>query len=228
MIVVVGLAFEARIAALSGLRVICRGDGQNFTPTLQQAVDQGCHGLISFGVAGGLNSEMRPGTCVVGSAVVTENVKLLTDGALSGKLLQMIPGAVFGVVAGAENPVATPAAKRALHLDSGAVAVDTESHLIADAAAAYGLPMAIIRVICDPFDRALPEMALQAIRGDGSINALTILRSILLQPNKIPELLKIAFDARAARATLVVCGRLLGSDLGFSGSGLPLKQALPR
>jgi hopanoid-associated phosphorylase len=221
MIVVVGLAFEARIAALSGLRVICRGDGQNFAPALQQIIDHDCRGLISFGVAGGLQGEMRPGMCVVGSAVVTEKAKLSTDGIWSGKLLQMIPGAVSGILAGADGPVATPAAKRALHLDSGAIAVDTESHVVAATAAAYGLPMAAIRVICDPVDRALPDVALQAVRNDGSVDVFTLLRSIAMRPNKIPDLLKIALDARAAHATLVACGRLLGSDLGFSGSGLP-------
>jgi nucleoside phosphorylase len=40
--------------------------------------------------------------------------------------------------------------KRALHMSTGALAVDNESHVVASAAAARGLPMAAVRVIVDP------------------------------------------------------------------------------
>ena len=42
MIVVVGMAFEARIAAGLGARVICSGDGRNLAPTLARAMAAGC------------------------------------------------------------------------------------------------------------------------------------------------------------------------------------------
>jgi purine nucleoside phosphorylase len=73
MIVVVGMAFEARIAAGLGARVICSGDGRNLAPTLARAMAAGCGGLISFGVAGGLAPELKPGTCVIGSRIFDEN-----------------------------------------------------------------------------------------------------------------------------------------------------------
>ena len=79
MIVVVGLAFEARIAAASGLQVICAGDGRNLRSTLHEAITVGCRGLISFGVAGGLAPGLAPGTCIVGSGVVSADGWLPTD-----------------------------------------------------------------------------------------------------------------------------------------------------
>ena len=54
MIVVVGMAFEARIAAGLGVPVVCGGDGKNLAASLARAMAAGCGGLISFGVAGGL------------------------------------------------------------------------------------------------------------------------------------------------------------------------------
>ncbi len=68
MIVVVGMAFEARIAAGLGVPVICGGDGRNLATTLARAMAAGCGGLISFGVAGGLAPDLKPGTCVIGSS----------------------------------------------------------------------------------------------------------------------------------------------------------------
>lgn len=203
MIVVVGLAFEARIAAGSGLPIICSGDGQNLTPDLKRAIAGGCKGLVSFGVAGGLDPRLKPGTCVVGSAIVTGDVRHQTDLTWSQTLLEAMPGAVHGMLAGVDGPVCTPAGKRALNRETGALAVDTESHMVARAAASHGLPMAAIRVVADPAHRALPELALAAVRADGTTDVLAVLRSVMRRPHQLPALLRTALDARAARATLL-------------------------
>ena len=216
MIVVVGLAFEARIAAQSGLPVICAGDGRRLTATLAEAIDRGCEGLISFGVAGGLKADLPPGTCIVGSDIVADGRCYSTDRHHSQKLLERLPGALSGVLAGVAAPVTTADAKRALHAATGALAVDMESHTVADAAAQYGLPMAAVRVICDPAARGLPDMAFRSVRADGTTNIATLLQAIVRQPNHIPAMLRVALDARAARATLARCGRLLGPGLGLA------------
>ncbi|MEJ2378905.1 MAG: phosphorylase [Pseudolabrys sp.] len=221
MIVVVGLAFEARIAAASGVQVICGGDGRNLRPSLHEAIAPGCKGLISFGVAGGLAPDLEPGTCIVGSGVVSADGRLATDRVWSQALLRAMPDAVPGVLAGAPAPVATPAEKGALHRETGALAVDTESHVVAGAAAHHGLPMAAIRVVCDPATRSLPELALRAIRPDGSTDIAALLGALLRRPDQVAGLLQIALDARCARATLLQCCRLLGPDLGLAGAGQP-------
>ncbi len=110
---------------------------------------------------------------------------------------------MHGVLAGAEGPVCTPADKRALNRETGALAVDTESHVVAHAAAGHGLPMAAIRVIADPAHRSLPHAALTAVRADGTTDLLAVLRSVMRRPYQLPALLLTALDARAARATLL-------------------------
>ena len=54
MIVVVGMAFEARIAAGPGSRSFAVATGGISRARLTRAMAAGCGGLISFGVAGGL------------------------------------------------------------------------------------------------------------------------------------------------------------------------------
>ncbi len=217
MIVIVGLAFEARIAADSGLPIICSGDGRNLTLDLKRAIATGCTGLISFGVAGGLDPKLKPGTCVVGSAIVAGDVRHETDRQWSQKLLEAMPGAVHGVLAGADGPVCTPADKRTLNRETGALAVDTESHVVAHAAASHGLPMAAIRVIADPVHRGLPDVALTAIRADGTTDLRVVLRSLMRRPHQLPALLRTALDARAARATLLRGRCLLAPMPGLAG-----------
>src|SRR5262249_6804794 len=76
MIVVVGLEFEARIAIGPGTRVICGGDGRNLAADLTRAITADCGRLLSFGVAGGLAPELRPGDCVVGTSVLSDQGRI--------------------------------------------------------------------------------------------------------------------------------------------------------
>ncbi len=218
MIVVVGLAFEARIAEGPGLRVICSGDGRNLAAALSRAIGEGYRGLISFGVAGGLHPDMHPGVCVVGSAVLSGTTRIATHRDWSQRLLQIIPEAVHGTIVGVPAPIAHPEAKRALHARTGAVAVDMESHIVAAAAQAHGLPMAAIRVITDPAMRALPQAAVAAMRPNGTTDIAAMIRSVMNRPRELPALLRTALDARAARATLLRGRQLLGPGLGLADS----------
>ncbi len=216
MIIVVGLAFEARIAAGPGVHVICSGDGRNLAAKLAAAIAdarqhvRGCPGIISFGVAGGLAPDLRPGTCVVGSAVLSGTDKMPISAEWSRKLLQAIPDAVPGMLLGVTAPVAHPDEKRALYLKTGAIAVDMESHIVAAVGLAHDLPVAAIRVITDPAKRALPASAVAAMRPNGTTNIGAMLRSVLKSPRELPALFQTALDARAARATLVRGRNLLG------------------
>jgi hopanoid-associated phosphorylase len=217
MIVVVGLAFEARIAAGPGVRVICSGDGRNLANSLATALRSasGCGGLVSFGVAGGLHPDLRPGDCIVASAVLCGANRLPTDRRWSRNLIRTVPGAMLGVLAGAAAPVATPEAKRLLHQRTGAFAVDMESHIVASVAAKHAIPMAAIRVITDPAMRALPKSAIGAMRADGTTDIPAMLHLLVRNPWELPRMLRTAFDARAARATLRRGRRLLGPSLGL-------------
>ncbi len=216
MIIVVGLAFEARIAAGPGVHVICSGDGRNLAAKLTAAIAEartlvrGCPGIISFGVAGGLAPHLRPGTCVVGSAVISGSSRMPISREWSEKLLQTIPDSVSGALLGVPAPVAHPDEKRSLYLKTGAIAVDMESHIVAAVGLAHEVPVAAIRVITDPAKRSLPVSAVAAMRPNGTTNIGAMLRSVLSRPRDLPALLQTALDARAARATLVRGRHLLG------------------
>ncbi len=219
MIVVVGLAFEARIAAGPGIEVICGGKGRDLAGLLTRAIRHGCRGLISFGVAGGLDPDLGPGACVVASAILSGRTRLQTDHQWSQNLLSTIPGATHGMLMGVAEPVATPEAKRALHERTGAVAVDMESHIVAQVGLTHGVPVAAIRVVTDPAVRALPACALAAMRADGTTDIPAMLRSVLQRPGDLPALFRTALDARAARATLLRGRQLLGPRLGLPNFG---------
>jgi adenosylhomocysteine nucleosidase len=218
MIAVVGMAFEARIAARLGVPVVCGGDGRHLERSLARAMAAGCKGLISFGVAGGLAPGLKPGTCIIGSSVIDDGEERPTDARWSHRLRRIIPDTVYGPLLGVHRPIALADDKCALHEKTGALGVDMESHKVARAAARHGVPLAVIRVVVDPVERTIPRSALAATRPDGTIDPLAVARSLMRYPRDLIGLVRMSFDARAARATLVQGSALLGPGLGLLDS----------
>jgi adenosylhomocysteine nucleosidase len=215
VIAVTGLAFEARIAAGEGVTVIHGRDEQRMIADLERAVVSGASGIISFGTAGGLAPHLAPGDWIVAEAIIMGAQRRAADPAWSAQLLQSLPDATHAPIASVDVPVAGASAKQALHNRTGAAAADMESHIAARVAVAHGLPFVACRVIIDPAHRTLPPAALIAMRPDGGVNVAALLRSLAGRPDQLPALLRLAFDARAARAALFRGRRLLGAGLGF-------------
>jgi nucleoside phosphorylase len=97
---------------------------------LDSAIKSGASGIISFGVAGGLSPDLVAGDWIIGSAIRTERDIFATDRVWAQRLLEALPGAVHADVVGVDAPVAGTLEKRRLHAETGAVAVDMESHMV--------------------------------------------------------------------------------------------------
>jgi adenosylhomocysteine nucleosidase len=218
VIALVGLAFEARIAAGQGVLVVCRRSGCEASGSLRRALQGGCRSIISFGVAGGLAPDLRAGDVVVASAVRDSRTVRATDPIWSRRLLAAVPDMRHGPVIGVNSAVLDPEAKRELHAGTGAVAVDMESHLVAQAADAHNLAFAAVRVVVDPVHRTVPEAALMAMDPWGNTEVNRALREIMARPSQLAAFIRIAFDAYAARSALLRVRRIIGPEFGFSGS----------
>jgi hypothetical protein len=122
---------------------------------------------------------------------------------------------VHADIVGTDAPVADPWDKQLLHAQTGAAAVDTESHIAAEVAAAHQLPFVACRAIIDAADRRLPPAALVGLRADGTADVGAVFGSVLQQPSQLPTLVRTALDAWIARAALYRGRRMLGAGLGF-------------
>lgn len=211
----VGLAFEARIAQRNDGVVTCVGRGAVLADRLAAAAGPGCRGIISFGIAGGLDPRFRPGTVVVASAIVHEAGSWWTDGAWSAHILARLGSAVYAPVLGADLPLLSAAEKAAWFQRTGAAAVDMESHIAAAIAANEGLPFATLRIIADPADRAVPGSALAGMRLDGSTDAVAVFRALSRSPSETVSLIRLARDTWDARRRLVDARRHLGPGFGL-------------
>lgn len=219
VIAFVGLAFEAKIAAASGVQVVCRTAGSELEAIADSAVRQGYRGMISFGVAGGLASQLRAGDWIVASSIREEHTVRQTDAVWSRKLLGMIDGAIHAPIVGVDSPIAEPAKKRELYRATGAAAVDMESHVVARVAAKHKLAFAALRVVVDPAHRAVPPAALIDMRPDGRPNVSAMLREVMTRPSQLSPLARIAVDAFTARAAMNRVRRDLGPHFGLMDQG---------
>jgi adenosylhomocysteine nucleosidase len=214
VIALVGMDFEARIAAGPGVLVICRNMENGVANSLALAIKRGYRSLISFGVAGGLAPHLRPGDWIVASSIIDAQRKCPTDQVWSKKLLEIIPGAGYAPIAGVDAAITAPGAKRRMHEETGAAVVDMESHHVARLAPAHGLSFAAVRVVIDPAHRAVPEAALAGMLPSGGTSVTAVIRKLIARPSQLSALLRIAIDAYAARSALLRVRRLLGPGFG--------------
>jgi adenosylhomocysteine nucleosidase len=220
------LAFESRIAAGDGVRVFCASERHGLLTRIEAAVAGSCCGIVSFGVAGGLDPALRPGDQIIASSVVTDQGRYHTDEAWARALLAALPGSVHGDISGADVPVADPSGKRALRRAHRTVAVDTESHITAAVAARRDIPFAAVRVVLDPAHRCLPPAALVPLRPNGSADVRAVLGSVRKAPAQVPDLLRIVADVSLAWSTLARGRRRLGHALAFPRAIVPPREEI--
>jgi adenosylhomocysteine nucleosidase len=196
--IVTGLTAEARIGRPLGVPRAGGGTPDGAAHAAEALIAEGATALISFGLAGGLNAALPPGTLIIPAEVATATGSYATDPALTGSL----GGPVHTLYAGAVIAVSA-AEKAALYATTGADAIDLESGAVAAVAAAHGVPFSVLRAICDPADSTLPRAAIIALDARGAIAWARVAASVLGHPGQVPVLWRLARDAARARAALV-------------------------
>ena len=205
MLCTTGLAAEAKIARRAGFSaVVGAGDRRRTVKVVEEAASA-VECLVSFGIAGALKPGLRAGDIILSTEVVDEDKRWLTSDGLRPRLAELAAeiGAIEGPVLGAQMAVATKADKRRAWKETGAIAVDLESAVVARAAAALGIPFVVLRAIADPAARELPPAALVPLADDGTPAIAQVLASVLARPRQLPTLLTVAREARQALQALI-------------------------
>lgn len=223
VLVVTGLTREADCVGGYGVETLCSGANASFLrAALHEKARYEYSGVVSFGLAGGLCPTLRPGDAIVGTHVIGSAGSIETHFAFNEHLHAGFRGAGVraqkGGIAGVDAPATTVASKSELRETLSAIAVDMESHIAGAFAHSLGLPFAIVRVACDPAERPLPPLAVNAIRPGGEVDLPLVLRELSREPRQIAHLMRLGADFSAAFSTLRRCGRLLGPLFGLMGA----------
>ena len=195
--VVTGLAAEARVAQPLGLVRAGGGVPEGALAAAEWLVEQGVVGLVSFGLAGGLDPGLAARRHRGGGMRARWNSTYATAHELSARL-----GSCRGTLLAGRAVVATAIEKAKLFAETGAAAIDLESGPVARVAARHAIPFAALRAICDPAGRDLPPASLAALDRHGGIAILAVLASIARHPRQLPSLVALGRDALIAHAAL--------------------------
>ena len=182
---------------------------------------RGARALVSFGVAGGLDEEVRAGELILPEHVIDiAGEEHAVDAAWRNALARRV-GAAHDAMAWhggrlleSERVVADPGAKRALCTAHIALAVDMESGTLGRIAREAAVPWIVVRAISDDCTRPLPPAALCVDR-DGRLQKRRFLRALLRDPWQLPTLFALRSDFHAAQRTLRTVWSVAGPDLAF-------------
>ncbi|TNC12109.1 phosphorylase [Methylobacterium terricola] len=229
VLAVTGLAREARLADGPGVAAVgAGGDPERLRDLLRARRSPGCRAVMSLGIAGGLDPALVPGDVVVATGVSAGGMRHPAHAEVVAALRHRLAGVparvVLADVVGVEAAVLSPQAKAQLRAETGAAAVDMESHVAAAFAEAHGLPFCAVRVVCDPADRALPAAIAKAIKPDGEPDILAVLAALARRSASVGGLVRLARDSSAAFASLGRCRALLGVGLGVPDLGQLLRD----
>jgi len=212
---ITGMAAEARLLRRYGIRADCSGGHpERAEAVARDAVAAGARGLLSFGVAGGLDPALVPGQVVVARRVIAGGGGYDADVAWTRWALATLPWATSGLVAGAAHMVMTAAAKQELRAHTGAEVVDMESHRAAAVAAGAGVPLLIVRAVADPADQGLPGAAQVALRPDGTMAVGAAVCALARAPGEVGLALRSAVVTRQALQALARCAPILAAGAG--------------
>ena len=189
-----------------GLQLWCEavaGEPRRAAEVARAMVAEGAGALMSFGIAGGLDPSLGPGLIVIADKVVDlEGRSFPCHGPWVDALLRLDGGFDSGAILGSDQPILTPQHKQHLFRRSQALAVDMESHAVAEVALDAGLPFLAIRAIGDPAARAVPAAALAGLGPEGNTRAMPVIWNLMKRPADIVSIWRLAADTSKALKAL--------------------------
>jgi len=148
-------------------------------------VERGATALVSWGVAGGLDPGLRPGTVILPDTVIgADGQRWGVDLEWRDRLLERVGERIATSTLPlyhATSVITTADGKRAIFERFGAGAADMESVAVARVAMANDLPWIAVRVVIDAADQDLPAAILTAIGDDGRLSVASV-AGLILRP----------------------------------------------
>jgi adenosylhomocysteine nucleosidase len=175
----------------------------------QALVDAGVSALMTFGMAGGLDPALQPGSVVIPSELISsDGVRYVSCRAWREQVAAAVSAlrpVSEGSLLTSAHAIETPADKAAAFRTIGAAAVDMESATVAEIAAKHNLPFIAVRVIVDTAADMLPRAVVAASRA-GKVQFARLLGGLILAPREIASLIRLAQRYRIAMRSLRAIG----------------------
>jgi adenosylhomocysteine nucleosidase len=191
------------------LVVVRSGMGmENARAASRWLIGQGVSALGVSGISGGLDPELGTGDLILAEGVIEDDaggaypVKPgfvdTATAALGGRGVSVHCGPIVTV----SHPVLSAEDKQTLFAKSKALAVDMESAAAAAAAQTAGRPFFAFRAVCDAAGVSIPRDLLGFLDQKARVRPFHLVRTVLLKPSLVSELLHMRRRFHTALAGL--------------------------
>ena len=212
------ISFNEQVSVNETVVLWLSGMGEQAARTAAEGLHKGgATALVSFGVAGALDPQLKPGDLILPDSIHHAGKVWPVTIAWRDRLKNLLPAhsmIVGGALASSLVPLTSEKEKRDLAQVTGACAVDMESGAIAEVAAAAEIPFIAVRAIIDPIHFSPPAALLGAVYPDGGVNPMRLMALLLKRSVHISTLMHMGAGMRAARKTLSHVIQSAGAGLG--------------
>lgn len=190
------------------IAIVCGIGAKNAARAAQYLLYQDIQGLISWGTAGSLSSDLKSGDLILPDIIRATNGRLYhADSAWLGQLRLALKAtsirAHTGLLAETKVILGSGMEKSGLKKRTGnAIAADMETAAIMKIAQDNGIPGIAIRSIVDQLDDPLPAEILKHTDQFGAPRIVNILVEIIYKPRLLAHLIRLSVAMRAANTTL--------------------------
>ena len=196
---------EAAIILQTGIGI------SRFGGILKESLTAGASGLVSLGTAGAIAPDIEPGSLLLPAQVRwLDGAMVKVDAewhAQTNASLQQELSVETKDILHSEELVQTHA-KQSLFEQTGAIAVDMESGVIARLAQTADIPFLIVRTALDPANQGVPSAASSSVDRRGDLDAVALSRRLISQPQQLTAVIRLATQFRRAARTLRHTGRI--------------------
>jgi adenosylhomocysteine nucleosidase len=147
--------------------------------------------VVSAGACGALAPDLAVGSLVIPEAVIAPSGARLAAASLS-------PLARAGTLLTLAEVVHTPSDKARLWIETGAVAVDTESSVVLEWARSLGVAAAVIRGVSDTAASGVPPDLAAVVEPGGRVRRSQAFRAMLSRPAALADAIALGRGTGAA------------------------------
>jgi adenosylhomocysteine nucleosidase len=195
-----GRDFQFRGGRYDGIRIVVAesGTGRDRARRATQALIDAHQPdwILSCGFAGGLQPQMKIGQIVVADKLLAANAEPVQIGV--NMSTDPARGLHVGTLFTADQIVRTIAEKKTLAEQTGALAVDMESHAVAELCRTLSRRCLAVRVISDDLSRDLPPEVLSVFGGTGAVRFGAVVGALWKRPSSYQDLWQLRENAIAA------------------------------
>lgn len=201
--------------------VLCGIGAENAARAAQTLLRLKVGALISWGTAGALAPQLHAGDLLLPDTILAEgNLNYMADHPWLSRIRQSLRGSGItwhnGPLLECRQILATREQKAECYARSGAMAVDMESAVIMQQAAAAKLPGLVIRSVVDEAASAIPQAILRRLDGMGRPDLPGLLVDLVRAPRLLGTLWQLGIAMHKAAATLRRVARHTGPSLRFN------------